>query len=80
MERDPTKRLGCRPDGQGMEDIRQHPWFSTLDWPSLERKELQPPFVPDVSGASLLTINIRGMLTFVLPTDETGQLRCITRA
>ncbi|KAK7449825.1 hypothetical protein VKT23_013301 [Stygiomarasmius scandens] len=52
MERDPTKRLGCRPDEQGMEDIRQHPWFSTLDWPSLERKELQPPFVPDMKQAN----------------------------
>ena len=48
LERDVTKRLGCKPDGEGMQDIRAHPWFSSLDWDKLENKELPPPFIPDV--------------------------------
>jgi len=48
LERDVTKRLGCKPDGEGIQDIQAHPWFSSLDWDKLENKQLQPPFIPDV--------------------------------
>ena len=48
LERDVTKRLGCKPDGEGIQDIQAHPWFSSFDWDKLENKQLQPPFVPDV--------------------------------
>ena len=48
LERDITKRLGCKPDAEGLEEIRDHPWFSSIDWDKLENKQLQPPFVPDV--------------------------------
>ncbi|KAF9055499.1 kinase-like protein [Hymenopellis radicata] len=51
IERDVSKRLGCRP-GQGMDDIRRHPWFSTIDWDALENKELTPPFAPDMKHAN----------------------------
>ncbi|KIK10281.1 hypothetical protein K443DRAFT_670909 [Laccaria amethystina LaAM-08-1] len=52
IDRDPTTRLGCRPDGEGFEDIRQHPWFSCIDWDNLESKTCQPPFVPDMKQAN----------------------------
>ena len=48
LERDITKRLGCKPDGEGIQDIRAHPWLSSLDWDKLESKQLPPPFIPDV--------------------------------
>jgi len=48
IERDPLTRLGCRPNGQGIEDIKHHPWFAGIDWDALDTKECQPPFVPDV--------------------------------
>jgi serine/threonine kinase 32 len=48
LERDPRKRLGCRPNGQGILDIEQHPWFRPIDWAQLNEKALTPPFVPDV--------------------------------
>jgi len=48
LERDVTKRLGCRPNGEGFQDIQAHPWFSSLGWDKLENKQLQPPFIPDV--------------------------------
>ncbi|KAF8150615.1 kinase-like domain-containing protein [Crassisporium funariophilum] len=52
IDRDPTTRLGCRPNGQGVEDIKQHPWFSGIQWDAIETKELQPPFVPDMKQAN----------------------------
>ncbi|KAG6862035.1 hypothetical protein C0995_008223 [Termitomyces sp. Mi166 len=52
IERDPEKRLGCRPDGQGLKDIRSHSWFESIDWERLENRESQPPFVPDMDKAN----------------------------
>jgi len=52
IERDPKQRLGCRPDGQGLEDIKRHPWFKDTDWDALENKEVEPPFVPDMRQAN----------------------------
>jgi len=42
LERNPTKRL-CMPD-----KIKAHPFFSSIDWDKLARKELPPPYVPPV--------------------------------
>ncbi|KAF8962727.1 kinase-like domain-containing protein [Flammula alnicola] len=52
INRDPATRLGCRPNGQGVEDIRHHPWFTGIPWDDLESKECQPPFVPDMKQAN----------------------------
>ena len=57
IERDPALRLGCRPHGQGFEDVKNHPWFSSLNWELIEAKDAQPPFVPDVSSRSLAIFN-----------------------
>lgn len=47
LERDPTQRLGCRPSA-GVEDIKKHPFFSTIDWLELENRQIRPPFKPRV--------------------------------
>ena len=39
---DPAQRLGAGP--KGVRELRQHPWFSDVDWLKLERKKLPPPF------------------------------------
>ncbi|KAH7907274.1 kinase-like domain-containing protein [Hygrophoropsis aurantiaca] len=52
MERNVTQRLGCRPNGEGINDIHRHPWLSKTDWASLDTKESQPPFVPDMKKAN----------------------------
>ncbi|KAJ7596661.1 kinase-like domain-containing protein [Mycena floridula] len=52
MDRDPATRLGCRPNGQGIIDIHEHPWFSTINWEALVTKECQPPYVPDMNQAN----------------------------
>jgi len=49
LERDPRKRLGGRTGFSNIEEIRSHRWFSHLDWEKLETKQLDPPFVPNVS-------------------------------
>lgn len=44
FERDVSKRLGAK----GVEEIKQHPFFVGIDWIKLERKEVHPPFTPNV--------------------------------
>ena len=45
---DPTKRLGCRETGAS--EIKDHPFFASIDWKELYNKALDPPFIPKVSG------------------------------
>jgi len=52
LDRDPNRRFGCKPDGEGYQELRRHPWFSSLDWDTLESKEQTPPFVPDGKKAN----------------------------
>ncbi|CAI2368652.1 unnamed protein product [Moneuplotes crassus] len=42
LERDPTMRLGAN----GVEDIKNHEYFETIDWDALERREVKPPYNP----------------------------------
>jgi len=42
LERDPAKRL-TDPD-----KIKAHPYFASIDWEKLERREVRPPFLPNV--------------------------------
>ncbi|KAG8590022.1 hypothetical protein GDO81_006598 [Engystomops pustulosus] len=48
FKRNPTNRLGAGPDG--VEEIKRHPFFSTIDWNKLYRREIQPPFKPATGG------------------------------
>jgi serine/threonine kinase 32 len=47
LDRDPFRRLGCRPNGQGMTDIQTHAWFAGLDWAAVKSKTVPSPYVPD---------------------------------
>jgi len=42
LVRDPNNRL------VDPKVIKQHPWFSSIDWAKLETKEVTPPFIPPV--------------------------------
>jgi RAC serine/threonine-protein kinase len=44
LERDPLKRL-INP-----ENIKKHPFFKNIDFAKLEKKEITPPFIPDVQS------------------------------
>ncbi|KAI6216098.1 hypothetical protein M3Y94_00463300 [Aphelenchoides besseyi] len=45
LNKDKEARLGSSRD---VEDVKQHPFFSSIDWDKLLRRELKPPFVPRV--------------------------------
>uniref|UniRef100_A0A1B6EJE7 Ribosomal protein S6 kinase n=2 Tax=Cuerna arida TaxID=1464854 RepID=A0A1B6EJE7_9HEMI len=49
FKRNPANRLGAGPEG--INEIKKHPFFATIDWDKLLRKEIQPPFKPAVSRA-----------------------------
>ncbi|NWS77841.1 KS6AA kinase, partial [Crotophaga sulcirostris] len=46
FKRNPANRLGSGPDGA--EEIKRHPFYSTIDWNKLYRREIKPPFKPAV--------------------------------
>ncbi|KAI0793954.1 kinase-like protein [Fomes fomentarius] len=52
LERDPTRRLACKPNGEGFDELRKHPWFSNIDWNTLETKQQTAPFIPDSKKAN----------------------------
>lgn len=45
FKRNPANRLGSK----GIEDIKSHVFFETIDWDKLYKKEIKPPFKPAVS-------------------------------
>ena len=44
LERNPTKRFGAN----GAQEIRKHPFFASVDFEKLYRKQIAPPFRPNV--------------------------------
>ncbi|RUS13235.1 hypothetical protein BC937DRAFT_95636, partial [Endogone sp. FLAS-F59071] len=50
INRDISKRLGC--GSNGLNDIKRHPWFASIDWDRLDTKEANPPFEPDSKRAN----------------------------
>ncbi|XP_036415163.1 protein kinase C, delta b isoform X1 [Colossoma macropomum] len=44
FEREPTRRLGV------VGNIRGHPFFKTINWSALEKREVAPPFKPKVKA------------------------------
>ncbi|XP_055383056.1 serine/threonine-protein kinase pakA isoform X1 [Condylostylus longicornis] len=46
LEKDSTKRIGSQYSPQG--DILVHPFFAPIDWELLEKRQIEPPFKPQV--------------------------------
>ncbi|XP_042238545.1 atypical protein kinase C-like isoform X3 [Homarus americanus] len=49
LNKNPVDRLGCHPE-TGFTDIVSHPFFKTIIWEMLERKQIPPPYKPRVDG------------------------------
>jgi protein kinase A len=45
---DVQNRLGCMAGGDL--DLREHPWFSVIDFGKLYRKEIKAPWVPNITS------------------------------
>ncbi|XP_048370712.1 ribosomal protein S6 kinase alpha-6 [Sphaerodactylus townsendi] len=69
FKRNPSNRLGAGPDG--VEEIKRHPFFSTIDWNKLYRTEIQPPFKP-ASGKPEDTFCFDPEFTAKTPKDSPG--------
>ena len=48
VEIDPKKRIGAGPNG--VNDLKNHIYFKEIDWENLEKKNISPPFEPDLDG------------------------------
>lgn len=69
FKRNPCNRLGAGSDG--VEEIKRHPFFATIDWNKLYRKEIKPPFKPAV-GRPEDTFHFDPEFTARTPTDSPG--------
>jgi p90 ribosomal S6 kinase len=46
FKRNPANRLGAGPDG--FRNIQKHPFFESIDWDKLYKKQIEPPFIPPI--------------------------------
>jgi p90 ribosomal S6 kinase len=46
FKRNPANRLGAGPDG--FSNIQKHPFFESIDWDRLYKKQIEPPFIPPI--------------------------------
>lgn len=65
--KDPNERLGSGPGDS--EEIKQHPWFADIDWERMLRKEVKPPFVPNI-GSDYGLGNFEHEFTRLPPVDS----------
>jgi serine/threonine protein kinase len=65
--RDPDKRLGSR--AWGVDEIKQHPFFKGIDWDSILRKKIKPPFIPKLYSETD-TKYVDTQFTSCTPTDS----------
>ncbi|XP_053535203.1 protein kinase C eta type isoform X1 [Ictalurus punctatus] len=48
LMKNPTRRLGCMAANGGENAVTAHVFFSGIDWDKLKRREVEPPFKPQI--------------------------------
>ncbi|KAM9477512.1 protein kinase C eta type [Clarias gariepinus] len=48
LMKNPARRLGCVATSGGENAVMKHVFFSAIDWEKLNRREIQPPFRPQI--------------------------------
>ncbi|KAJ6749113.1 NON-SPECIFIC SERINE/THREONINE PROTEIN KINASE [Salix purpurea] len=67
LQKEPSRRLGSGLDGG--DEIKSHKWLRSINWKKLEARELQPKYIPDVSGKDC-TANFDKCWTTMPPDDS----------
>jgi hypothetical protein len=67
LRRDPAKRLGSGPSGA--QEIMDHPFFATIDFDLLLKREIEAPFKPVVTNEADTT-NIANIFTREIARDS----------
>eukprot|EP01119_Soliformovum_irregulare_P009135 TRINITY_DN2228_c0_g1_i1.p1 TRINITY_DN2228_c0_g1~~TRINITY_DN2228_c0_g1_i1.p1 ORF type:complete len:451 (+),score=96.83 TRINITY_DN2228_c0_g1_i1:22-1353(+) len=71
LNRDPTKRLGCGP--QGAIEIKKHQFFKKFDWIKLLNGEISPPIRPNLPKGHMDISNFDEEFTSTTITDSPHQ-------
>ena len=59
LEKDPSKRLGCK--GRGSEELKYLPFFRTVNWEDVLNKKVRPPFHPPRGEVNAADIEMRDL-------------------
>ncbi|SZF00113.1 unnamed protein product [Blumeria hordei] len=69
LEQDPNKRMGCTKD-EGFSSFTDNPFFRAIDFYALERKEVEPVFVPSSGKTNFdATYDLEEMLLEEAPLE-----------
>lgn len=70
MNRNPLQRLGAN----GGQEVREHPFFASIDWDALYRRTLIPPFDPLRNQTEIDTKNFeREFTNMPVSLDASGR-------
>jgi serine/threonine protein kinase len=77
LQKDTKNRLGCKED-IGEQEIRDHPFFFSINWADLEQGKVTPPFQPtagEAEDAANFESQFTDQSTALVPLEMEGNVR-----